>query len=59
MRDKTTWSIVTVIAAGLAVYVLLKQKKAREAKKYLRERDDYLANSFSYSKKYGGTEFVL
>lgn len=58
MTKKMTWSLVTIVAAGLAVYLVVKQKKRAE-KKYSEKRDRYLSEVFSESKKYGGAEFVL
>jgi hypothetical protein len=58
MSKKMTWSLVTVIAAGIAVYVLVQRKKKAE-KKYSEKRDQYLSDVYLESKKHGGAEFVL
>ena len=59
-NNKLTWSIVTLIAAGLATYMVIKKRRAlRQEPETSRPGERHLTDVFAKAKNHGGGEFVL
>jgi hypothetical protein len=58
-NNKLAWAIVTSIAAGLAVYMIVKKRRSLTETNPGQPGTKHLTDVFSRAKNYGGGEFVL
>jgi hypothetical protein len=57
-KGKLVWAAATAVLTGVIVYLIARKRKISKRKK-TEEKEEHMANVFSHSKRYGGSEFVL
>jgi hypothetical protein len=58
MSKGVKWSMVTVLASGISIYLVLRMRRLEQQRR-LKRREKYLTDVYSHSKRHGGAEFVL
>jgi hypothetical protein len=57
-KGKFVWAAATALLTGTIVYLIVRKRKSSKRKQKTKN-EEYMANVFSHSKRYGGSEFVL